>query len=202
MNARVVQETGRAAQLRFGSARIDGRPARPPTRGKTATEGHVLDPEALGDHIDRLFRAAWALCGSREDAEDLVQETYARVLARPRLLRKDDDLGYLLRVLRNTFISRLRATARRPRLASADPEVVDLPDVRTGAAEPPVAAEAREVFAAVAELPADGRQALVAIDVAGLSYSEAAKALRVRRGTITSRLFRARSRVAESLSQA
>jgi DNA-directed RNA polymerase specialized sigma24 family protein len=41
-----------------------------------------LDPRHAGDHIDRLYRAAWALCGSREDAEDLVQETYARVLGR------------------------------------------------------------------------------------------------------------------------
>src|SRR4051794_28756751 len=44
----------------------------------------TLDPEKLGDHLDRLFRAAWALTGSREDAEDLVQETYERVLRRPR----------------------------------------------------------------------------------------------------------------------
>src|SRR5881392_2116984 len=56
-----------------------------------------LDPQQASDHIDRLFRAAWALCGSREDAEDLVQETYARVLAKPRFLRSEDDLGYLLR---------------------------------------------------------------------------------------------------------
>ena len=41
-----------------------------------------LLPEVLADHLDRLYRAAWALCGSREDAEDLVQETYARVLAK------------------------------------------------------------------------------------------------------------------------
>ena len=46
----------------------------------------MLDSARLGDHLDRLYRAAWALCGSRENAEDLVQETYARVLARPRLL--------------------------------------------------------------------------------------------------------------------
>ena len=46
-----------------------------------------LDPERLGDHIDRLYRAAWAMCGSREDAEDLVQETYAQVLRKPRRLR-------------------------------------------------------------------------------------------------------------------
>src|ERR1044072_7387421 len=60
----------------------------------------LLDPDRLGDHIDRLYRAAWALSGSREDAEDLVQETYARVLSRPRLLRREDDLGYLLRAPR------------------------------------------------------------------------------------------------------
>ena len=47
-----------------------------------------LDPSRLGDHLDRLYRAAWAFSGSREEAEDLVQETYARVLARPRLLRR------------------------------------------------------------------------------------------------------------------
>ena len=73
-----------------------------------------LDPAALGDHVDRLYRAAWALCGSREDAEDLVQETFAKVLVKPRFLRNDDDLGYLLRVLRNTFVSRHRAAMRRP----------------------------------------------------------------------------------------
>jgi RNA polymerase sigma-70 factor, ECF subfamily len=58
----------------------------------------------------------------------------------------------------------------------------------------------REVFAAIAALPTDFRDALVAIDVAGLSYGDAAKALRVREATITSRLFRARNQVAMSLS--
>jgi RNA polymerase sigma-70 factor (ECF subfamily) len=76
---------------------------------------------------------------------------------------------------------------------------MDLSDPRTGA-QPPAAAEAREVFAEIAALPANYRDALVAIDVAGLSYKEAAKALRVREGTIASRLFRARSQVAKSLS--
>jgi RNA polymerase sigma-70 factor (ECF subfamily) len=74
-----------------------------------------LDPARLGDHLDRLYRAAWALCGSREDAEDLVQETYMRLLARPRLLRNEDDLGYLLRALRNTFLNQKRTESRRLR---------------------------------------------------------------------------------------
>jgi RNA polymerase sigma-70 factor (ECF subfamily) len=158
----------------------------------------VLDPETLGDHVDRLFRAAWALCRSREDAEDLVQETYARVLARPRLLRNDDDLGYLLRVLRNTFISRHRTAARRPAAAAVDFETLELPDrVYPG---PAVAAQTREVFVAIDGLPVEFREVLVAVDVVGLSYREAAKALRVRGGTIASRLFRARDQVAKSLS--
>jgi RNA polymerase sigma-70 factor, ECF subfamily len=160
-----------------------------------ATTGHVLDPDTLGDHVDRLFRAAWALCGSREDAEDLVQDTYARVLARPRLLRNDDDLGYLLRVMRNTFISGRRTAARRPQSAGRDPESLNLPERQADTA----AGQGREVIGAIHALPAEFRDALVAVDVAGLSYGEAAKALRVRQGTIASRLFRARNQVAESL---
>ena len=54
-----------------------------------------LDPQALGDHMDPLYRAALAMCGSREEAEDLVQETFARVLRRPRTVKGDNDLGYL-----------------------------------------------------------------------------------------------------------
>ena len=167
------------------------------------TPEHELDPQVLGDHSDRLYRAAWALCGSREDAEDLVQDTYARVLARPRLVRSDDDLGYLLRVLRNTFVSSRRTLARRPQVApGAEPEAMELPDQRRAAAEPAVAAEAREVYRAISELPDDFRDALVAIDVAGLSYSEAARAFKVAEGTITSRLFRARRQVTRILDPA
>ena len=58
----------------------------------------TLDPQSLPQHVDRLYRAAWGLCGSREDAEDLVQETFARVLSRPRVLHGQDDLYYLMRV--------------------------------------------------------------------------------------------------------
>jgi RNA polymerase sigma-70 factor, ECF subfamily len=165
------------------------------------TPEHELDPEALGDPFDRLYRAAWGLCGSREDAEDLVQDTYARVLARPRVVRRDDDLGYLLRVLRNTFVSSRRTASRRPQVApGAEPEALDLPDERRAAAEPAAAAEAREVYRAISELSDDFRDALVAIDVAGLSYTEAARALKVAEGTITSRLFRARRQVALALA--
>lgn len=154
---------------------------------------HTLDPARLGDHIDRLYRAAWALCGSREDAEDLVQETYARVLSRPRILRNEDDLGYLLRALRNTFLNRRRAEGRRLRPGPL-PDTLDLlPDPH--AREPQLALEAGELYGAIARLPDDFRDVVVAVDVTGLSYKEAARALRIQEGTVMSRLYRARQQV-------
>jgi RNA polymerase sigma-70 factor (ECF subfamily) len=160
----------------------------------------MLDPTSLGDHIDRLFRAAWALSGSRADAEDLVQETFAKVLARPRSLRNDDDIGYLLGVLRNTFISWRRAAAARiaPEALAEGFEPAD----PSPASRPDLAAEAREVFAVIAALPDVFRDTLVAVDVAGLSYAEAADLLDTKEATITSRLHRARAQVARGMESA
>jgi RNA polymerase sigma-70 factor (ECF subfamily) len=160
--------------------------------------GRPLDSARIGDHLDRLYRAAWALTGSREDAEDLVQDTYARVLARPRFLRREDDVGYLLRALRNTFFNQRRTAARRPR-SEPLPEGQEFVEQRTGA-DPEAALEAREVYAAVAALPDDFRDVVVAVDVAGLSYEEAAKALEIPQGTVMSRLYRARQQVARRLA--
>jgi RNA polymerase sigma-70 factor (ECF subfamily) len=157
----------------------------------------TLDPARLGDHLDRLFRSAWALTGSREDAEDLVQETYARVLARPRLLRNEDDLGYLLRALRNTFFSRLKTERRRLRPGPLPDQLDLVADPR--ARDPQAAVEAAELYAAVAALPQDFRDVLVAVDITGLSYKEAARALRIREGTVMSRLYRARRLVVRGI---
>jgi RNA polymerase sigma-70 factor, ECF subfamily len=157
-----------------------------------------LDPKQLGGHIDRLYRAALGLCGSREDAEDLVQETFAKVLRRPRVLRSEGDVGYLLRVLRNTFFSQLRAAERRPQAAPLPDQPDLLEDPRAVRAESRV--EAGELYALIAALPADLRDALIAVDLVGLSYREAARSLRVREETITTRLHRARQRVARSMA--
>ena len=156
-----------------------------------------LDPARLGDHVDRLYRAAWGLTGSRENAEDLVQETYARVLARPRLIRNEDDLGYLLRALRNTFLTQKRTERRRLRTDPLPDELDLVPDAQ--AREPYAALEAGEVFAAIAALPDDFRDVLVAVDVTGLSYKEASRALRIRVGTVMSRLYRARQQIVRQI---
>ena len=157
----------------------------------------TLDPQTLGDHLDRLFRAAWALCGSREDAEDLVQETYERVLRRPRIVRRDDDLGYLYRTLRNTYFNARRTASRRPQVA-AELDDVQTPSLRSDS-QPEVVAETHFVLDAVANLPQAMREVLVAVDIVGLSYAEAGKALGVHENTIPTRLARARLKVAEAV---
>ncbi|MGC9221912.1 MAG: RNA polymerase sigma factor [Solirubrobacteraceae bacterium] len=162
------------------------------------SEQHELNPERLGDHIDRLYRAAWGLCGSREDAEDLVQETFVRVLGRPRLLHSQDELGYLLRVLRNTYISDLRYAARRPRRADLDVDQLMAVDERSP--DPEAKLMVGALYGAISSLPAAFRDAVVAVDLVGLSYREAARALRVREATLTTRLYRGRKRLVELLA--
>jgi RNA polymerase sigma-70 factor, ECF subfamily len=155
-----------------------------------------LEPASLAHHRPRLMRAAYAMCGSREDAEDLVQETFERVLRRPRFVQRDRDVAYLLRVLRHTCGAHARAAERR-RTAPSPPEDLDwIADERT---EPDLAIDARVAYAAMAELSEPLRATIVAVDVVGLSYMEAARSLRTRVGTIMSRLYRAREQVAAAL---
>jgi RNA polymerase sigma-70 factor (ECF subfamily) len=157
-----------------------------------------LDPDRAVEHLPRLYRAARAWTRSREEAEDLVQETYARVFSRTRLIRNEDEIGYLLRALRNTLISQRRSAQRRPVTTELDEESA----LGTRASDDPAeAAETRRVYTAIAQLPEEFRDALVAVDVVGLSHPEAAEMLGVPEGTITSRLFRARDRVARLLSE-
>lgn len=150
-----------------------------------------LDPDSLSRHIDAMFRAAWALCGSRHDAEDLVQETFVNVLKRPRFLRNHDEIGYLLRALRNTYNSRYRSAAARPR----ERQLLES-DLNRG-----VDGEwgGREIMEAIASAPAAYRDAVIAVDLIGLSYREAARSLHTRESTITTRLHRGRQYVARAL---
>ena len=120
------------------------------------------------------------------------------MLSRPRVLRGDDELYYLMRVLRNTFLTSRRTASRRPlTVASLDHVVAADTDPM---ARPDQALEIREVYGWIAELPESFRFALVAVDVLGLSYREAARALRIREATLTSRLHRARSQVSRHVA--
>ena len=178
---------------------ISSSDARPPSQnGGSPTSGshpdlvpRRLDSQRLPDHIDRLYRAAWALCGSREDAEDLVQETFVNVLKRPRMLRGNNEIAYLLRALRNTHTNRYRAAARRPAIRQLFED--DAPTDHDGSIK------SREIMEAIANAPALYKDAVIAVDLVGLSYREAARSLRTNEATITSRLHRGRQHVAREL---
>lgn len=163
-------------------------PFAPPTR--------TLDPDTAADLHPRVQRLALSLCGSRQLAEDLTQETYARVLARPRRLEGESDFPYLARTLRNVLLDHHRAELRRPRITGQlDAE---LPN-RRALGDPELGARANELYRAVAGLPPEFRQIVAFVDVAGMSYAEASGTLRIPLGTVMSRLHRARARLAAVL---
>jgi RNA polymerase sigma-70 factor, ECF subfamily len=159
--------------------------------------GLALQPDEAASHLTRLYRLAWSLCGSPHVAQDLVQETYLRVLARPRRVRNPDSFGYLARTLRNVTTDHRRSegTRERSRLSADD---VDPPDHRvTG--DPVLAALAGEVYGAVSDLPDHHRDVVAAVDLAGMTYDEAARTLGIPVGSVMSRLYRARDRLADTL---
>ena len=176
------------AMSQLTQAPSESQRARDARRG---SDPHVLVPAHLSDHIDVLYRAARALCGSQHDAEDLVQETLLRVLKRPRLIRDGNEIAYLMRALRNTYANRYRTASRRPAVRQLFEEDA-LPVQDSGIS-------ARELMQAIASAPPLYRDAVIAVDVLGLSYREAARSLRTREATITTRVHRGRQHIARVL---
>ena len=180
---RTTEAANESAHSRQHS-RIDGRP-------RAGSRPRTLDPDGLWRHAERLYRAAWALCGTRHDAEDLVQETFVNILKRPRLLRDDNEIGYLLRALRNTYSSRYRGDGQRRRERALTEDDAPRP-VESGL-------QAREIMEAIASAPEAYRDAVIAVDLIGLTYREAAASLRTREATITTRVHRGRQHIARAL---
>jgi RNA polymerase sigma-70 factor (ECF subfamily) len=104
-----------------------------------------------------------------------------------------------MQALRNTYLTGVRTASRRPR--TTELPVEESSAMKSTLAGPEAAFENGETFAAIADLSTDFREALVAVDIVGLSYREAADALGTREATITSRLFRARGEVARALTE-
>ena len=153
----------------------------------------LLDPQTAAEHRSRLLDVALSLCGSRPLAEDLVQETYARVLAKPRPLREGAVFPYLVRSLRNVAKDHWRSEQRRPHvIGDLDPEDPNLRHDR----HPEQDVIASEVYQHVNRLPLEFRRVVAAVDMLGMSYSQAARSLKIPQGTVMSRLSRGRNQLA------
>jgi RNA polymerase sigma-70 factor, ECF subfamily len=158
-----------------------------------------LDPDRAAALLDRLFRTAVLITKDPHEAEDLVQDTYELILRRPRELQGDSELHYMRAAMRRRHVDRHRESCRR--VAQVDLDAAPMPRGRAGE-QPEARAEQSEVLAAIRALPDIHRDVLVATHVAGLTYSEAASLLGIKRGTVMSRVFRAREALVSALDGA
>jgi RNA polymerase sigma-70 factor (ECF subfamily) len=155
-----------------------------------------LDPARAAGHLDRLYRTAILITRDPHEAEDLVQDTYEQILRRPRELKGDSELHYMRAAMRRRHIDRHREAARRIICV----ELGNGPEPRSREGDDPsLRAEQAEVLAAIRALPGIHRDVLVTTYVAGLTYTEAADALGCKRGTIMSRVHRAREALVTSI---
>lgn len=145
--------------------------------------------------VPRLRRFAYAICGNRDEGDDLVQTACVKALSRLEQYQPGTRLdSWMFRIIQTSHIDSAR---RRKRTGgNSDPEVLDrLSDDGRGADQNEhrmVLAKTRE---AIAALPEDQRAVLVLVAIEGYSYKEAAAALETPLGTVMSRLARARARL-------
>ncbi len=157
-----------------------------------------FEEEAL-ELADQVYRVARRLVGSREEAEDLVQETYARAFRSWRSYRPGTNLrAWLLRILTNLNIDRGRRDQRAPDMQSIDDEEYAL--FRTlddGSPEEEVdrlveRLSQDSIVEALSEVPHDFRDVIVLVDIGDFTYQDAAQILDIPVGTVMSRLHRGR----------
>ena len=158
--------------------------------GTDRRERTVVDrdlAEQLSDHIAGLRRYAFALTGSRLEAEDLVQETLTRAIAGAGSFRRNGNLrAWLFSIMHNAFISamRRRQLAEQPR-NEGWPEPVQ-PATQLDRLE------IRDVLQALARLPEAQRAAISLVALEEFTYRDAARIMGVPLGTLMSRLARGR----------
>lgn len=155
--------------------------------------------------VDVLYRVALSITRHPADAEDLVQDTLLRAYRAIDRFDGRHPRAWLLTILRNTQINRVRR--RRPELMR-DPDATMAVAASTASTDrDPEDLVIGETFdavveAAFAELPDKFRQIVELVDIDGLSYAEAAEVLGIPEGTVMSRLHRARSRIRRRLAVA
>lgn len=146
------------------------------------------------NHASAVFRFAWGLCGDRSLAEDLVSETFVRVIIRAPRLETRTVLAYLLAIARNLYLSGLRRRKREVPLTEDLPEPV-LPTVDSLGREERLTT----MLQALGGLPEGERSALLLRVDQELSYEEIAAALGISVGAAKVRVHRARMRLSSVL---
>ena len=149
---------------------------------------------------DQVYRVARHLVGSREEAEDLMQETYARAFRSWQSFQPGTNLrAWLLRILTNLNIDRGRRVQRTPDMQPLEANDYFLVD-KLEEAGGPISEEERvderlsqdNIVEALAAVPHDFRDVIVLVDIGDFSYADAAQILDIPIGTVMSRLHRGR----------
>jgi len=148
--------------------------------------------------LDAAFNLARLLTRNAHDAEDVVQEAYLKAWRAFSGFRGGASRPWLLTILRNTAFTWLRQNRARSDRAEYNEEL-HVSDGATPEAESFEQERARALERCVSDLPSDFREAIVLREMEELSYQEIADITGVPRGTVMSRLSRARARLAECL---
>lgn len=153
--------------------------------------------QEITELLPMLRRFAYSLTGAMDDADDLLQNTVERLLTRDR--PDDADLTkWAFRICRNVWIDECRARKVR-RDAAEQPELTE-GQVVDGQHRTTKEIEWNRVDAAMARLPQDQRQIISLVALQGMPYKEVAEILEVPKGTVMSRLARARTALSEVLA--
>jgi RNA polymerase sigma-70 factor, ECF subfamily len=146
--------------------------------------------EAVAGEIPRLRRYARALLGDDAEADDLIQDTLERALARLQQWREGDNpRKWLFSILHNLHVDGLRRKSRRPPHVGLESVGVDQ------SAPPADGASGRDLDQALRLLSVEQREVVLLVGLEGLSYAETAEVLEIPVGTVMSRLARGRDRL-------
>lgn len=157
---------------------------------------------AVLPHLEAMARfARFLMRGNRAEAEDLVQDAVLRAFGAYTRFQPGTNLrAWLFRILRNTYVDRLRRHGRESQLIDRDAEAPETgPAVEEFQSQARRECSAADLEAALAELPAELRMVLLLVDGEGLRYDEVAQVMECPVGTVRSRLHRGRRLLRQKL---